>query len=101
VVVWGLCGVGVGVGVGAGVCVCARLARERFASLRDGERLGCVRKRTKKLGSGGNGVTMEIEKEAVSGRGAPQGLVSFLHRFFPSFCPPPGGLSLQGRFHLH
>ena len=31
-VVWGLCGVG----VGAGVCVCARLARERFASLRDG-----------------------------------------------------------------
>ena len=33
-VVWGLCGVGVG--VGAGVCVCARLARERFASLRDG-----------------------------------------------------------------
>ena len=44
---------------------------------------------------------MEIEKEAVSGRGAPQGLVSFLHRFFPSFCPPPGGLSLQGRFHLH
>ena len=93
--VW--CGCGCG-----SVCVCARLARERFASLRDGERLGCVRKRTKKLGSGGNGVTMEIEKEAVSRRGAPQGLVGFLHRFFPSFLPfLPGGLSLQGRFQFH